>query len=47
MAESFTVPETDCPLQTLRLRTGVRTTSWSARYHGTAIVHKVSVVKQI
>lgn len=47
MTESFAVPATGCPLQTLRLRTGMRATSWSARYHGTAIVHQVSVVKQI
>ncbi len=45
--ESFSVPNSDCPIQTLRLRTGMRTTSWSARYHGTAIVHQISVVKQI
>lgn len=47
ITESFEVPANDCPIQTLRLRTGLQTTSWSARYHGTAIVHQVSVVKQI
>ncbi len=47
LTESFEVPGDNCPIQTLRLRTGVSTTSWSARYHGTAIVHQVSVVKEI
>lgn len=47
ITESFEVPAADCPIQTLRLRTGLHTSSWSARYHGTAIVHEVSVVKQI
>ena len=47
ISESFSVPDQGCPLQTLRLRTGMQNTSWSARYHGTAIVHQVSVVKQI
>lgn len=47
ITESFAVPATDCPLQTLLLRTGMQATSWNARYHGTAIVHQVRVVKQI
>lgn len=47
ITETFAVPATDCPLQTLRLRTGMQATSWNARYHGTAIVHQVRVVKQI
>ncbi len=47
LSESFEVPGDNCPIQTLRLRTGVSTASWSARYHGTAIVHRVSVVKEI
>ncbi|MEM8646464.1 MAG: hypothetical protein AAGF86_08965, partial [Pseudomonadota bacterium] len=47
ISESFSVPAKGCPLQTLRLRTGLQSSSWSARYHGTAIVHEVSVEKQI
>ena len=45
-AQEFKVPEKNCPLQLLRLRTGVVTATWRARYQGTVIVHQVNVVKR-
>lgn len=39
----FTIPANGCPLQRLRLETGVRTDSWRIRYSGELTVRQVAI----
>lgn len=45
-ADDITVPTANCQAQLLRLRTGVETPTWQARYRGSVIIDEISVVKQ-
>lgn len=41
----FVVPSGKCPLQLLRLKTDLNTSSWSARYHGNVVFHSLIASK--
>jgi len=41
----FTVPTEKCNLQTLILRTDLRTTTWRARYHGSVVFQNILITK--